>query len=368
MKRARTFFLTFILLSSFFIIFTPTSLLAETKTKPPSPPGLNKAPKVSITAPIDGSVVSDLVTITIDATDKEDGVLVVDLFIDSVFIIHANTYNWDTTSYTDGTHILVAEAVDSQGATGSDTITVTVDNGSPPPPPPPGNYYALIVGVSDYAEINDLDYCDEDATDWYYYLDGIGYDNIVVLGDGHPSDYPKYDGLATKANILLELENLCSGKDSGDIIAFIFSGHGAAFDRTQHTICPYDTSAYTWDYDIFDYELAPIIGGSEAGQIFMFFDSCSSGGFIPELQANNPVGTMYVTTTCAAKGYGYDEPAYENGAWTYWFLDAGLLQAGSGHEDMEGNFDWAYSYYPHMGKNDRPQEWDEDGSNLFYLT
>ena len=99
----------------------------------------------------------------------------------------------------------------------------------------------------------------------------------------------------------------------------------------------------------------------------MFFDSCNSGGFIPELQAYNPIGTMYVTTTCTAKGYGYDEPNYENGAWTYWFLDAGLLNAGSGHLDMEGNFDWAYSNYPHKAKNDHPQEWDEDTGNLFYL-
>lgn len=270
----------------------------------------------------------------------------------------------------------------------SDIRTKPLVNIPPPPPPPPpgppvkipppdiphpfppkpsGNYYALIVGISDYAYINDLSYCDEDATDWYIYLSGIGYDHITVLGDGHPSDYPQYDGLATKANILAELEILTLNKGSEDIIAFIFSGHGAAFDKTQHVICPYDTSATVWDYDIFDYEIAPIIGNTNAGNVFLFLDSCSSGGFIPELQSNNPVGTIYVTTTCTAKGYGYDEPSYENGAWTYWFLDAGLLQGGSGLTDMEGNFDWAYSYYPIKGKNDRPQEWDEDGINLFYL-
>ncbi|OLS32795.1 MAG: hypothetical protein HeimAB125_05320 [Candidatus Heimdallarchaeota archaeon AB_125] len=365
MKKLKTTFITLILLSSFLVILTPTTSL-EIRTKPPSPPGKSKVPKVNIFTSDGGSTVSGLVLITVSATDKEDGPLIADIYIDGIFIIHANSYNWDTISYVDGLHILEAVAYDTTGKSGSDTITVTVDNGNLPPPPP-GNYYALIVGISDYAYINDLSYCDEDATDWFNYLSGIGYTHITVLGDSQPSSFPQYDGLATKANILAELAILTANKGPDDTIAFIFSGHGGAFDSIQHTICPYDTSATVWDYDLFDYELAPIIGSSLAGNVFLFFDSCSSGGFIPELQNNNPVGTIYVTTTCGAKGYGYDEPAYENGAWAYWFLEAGLIYGGSGLEDMEGNFEWAYSNYPHKGKNDRPQEWDEDGINLFYL-
>lgn len=365
MKKLKTTIITLILLSSFLVIITPTAS-TDIRAKPPAPPGKIEAPRVKINIPADGSTVSGLVLIKVKAKDKVDGKLIADIYIDGSFIAHSNSYEWDTSTYADGLHIIKAIAYDTTEKQGSDTITVTVDNGSPPPPPL-GNYYALIVGISDYAYINDLDYCDEDATDWYNYLSGIGYDHITVLGDGHPSNYPQYDGLATKANILAELVILTSNKGPENIIAFIFSGHGAAFDKTQHVICPYDTSATVWDYDIFDYEIAPIIGNTNAGNVFLFLDSCNSGGFIPELQSNNPVGTIYVTTTCTAKGYGYDEPSYENGAWTFWFLDAGLLQGGSGHTDMEGNFDWAYSYYPIKGRNDRPQEWDEDGINLFYL-
>ncbi|MCG3220049.1 MAG: caspase family protein [Candidatus Heimdallarchaeota archaeon] len=366
MKKVKTSVMILILLSSF-LIFVEATATPNTRAKPPAHPGNKQVPTVTITNPSKGATVTGSVLITVEASDKEDNPLIADIFIDGIFIIHANSYIWDTTTYTDRTHIISAKAYDSANKKGSDSITVSVDNGSPSPPPP-GNYFALIVGISDYGYINDLDYCDDDATDWYNYLNGIGYDNIVVLGDGHTSDYPKYDGLATKANVLTELQNLVANKGAEDTITFIFSGHGAAFDSVQHVICPWDTSATVWDYDIFDYEVASIIGNTNAGKIFMFFDSCNSGGFIPELQADNPVGIMYVTTTCTAKGYGYDEPSYENGAWTYWFLDAGLIQGGSGHLDMEGNFDWAYSYYTHRGRNDRPQEWDEDGSSLFYLT
>ncbi len=366
MKKVKTSVIILILLSSFLICVEATSN-PNTRVKLPVPLGNKQTPNVSIINPSKGATVTGSVLITVEASDKEDTPLIADIYIDGIFMIHANSYTWDTTTYTDRIHIISAKAYDSANKRGSDTITVNVDNGSPSPPPS-GNYFALIVGISDYGYLSDLDYCDDDASDWYNYLYGIGYDNIVVLGDGHTSDYPKYDGLATKANILSELQNLVASKGPEDTIAFIFSGHGAAYDRVQHTICSWDTSTTIWDYDIFDYEISSIIGNTAAGKIFMFFDSCSSGGFIPELQADNPVGIMYVTTTCTAKGYGYDEPSYENGAWTYWFLDVGLIQGGSDHTDMEGNFDWAYSIYPIKGKNDRPQEWDEDGSNLFYLT
>ncbi|MHA1420410.1 MAG: hypothetical protein ACTSPO_15955 [Candidatus Heimdallarchaeaceae archaeon] len=57
--------------------------------------------------------------------------------------------------------------------------------------------YAVIVGISDYKELygdDDLDYCDEDATDWYNHLvNNLDWDsdNIKVYGDGHTANYPK---------------------------------------------------------------------------------------------------------------------------------------------------------------------------------
>ena len=51
------------------------------------------------------------------------------------------------------------------------------------------NKYALIIGISDYKAISDLSFCDEDATDWYNYLSGEGY-QITLLGDD-TSSYPK---------------------------------------------------------------------------------------------------------------------------------------------------------------------------------
>jgi len=47
-------------------------------------------------------------------------------------------------------------------------------------------------------------------------------------------------------------------------------------------------------------------------------------------------------------------------------LERGLLYKQSGHEDMEGNFQWASSNYPYGG-DDASQEFDGDPERLFYL-
>ena len=53
-----------------------------------------------------------------------------------------------------------------------------------PPPSPPGKRLAVVVGVSKYTRRRggDLEWCDEDATAWYHYLTGIGF-NCKVYGD-----------------------------------------------------------------------------------------------------------------------------------------------------------------------------------------
>jgi len=43
------------------------------------------------------------------------------------------------------------------------------------------------------------------------------------------------------------------------------------------------------------------------------------------------------------------EADYQNGAWTYWFLERGLVHGDSNQGDMEGNFQWALSNYPYGG-------------------
>jgi chitodextrinase len=88
-------------------------------------------PTVSITSPVNGATVSGTVTVSVDATDAS-GISEVSFFVDSspLGLDDAAPYSvfWDTTSVTNGSHIIEAVALDGVGNSNSASIIVTVDN------------------------------------------------------------------------------------------------------------------------------------------------------------------------------------------------------------------------------------------------
>ena len=228
------------------------------------------------------------------------------------------------------------------------------------------NKYAVIVGISDYKAISDLSYCDEDASDWYNYLKGQGYTSWVY-GDGHTSNYPKYDGYATEYNVKAAINNMISLADSNDIIAYIDSGHGTT-SAGKALCCMWDYSSGENGEDgaLKNSELQALFNGVNCGGIFIFLDTCNSGG-MNGVMSNANANMVYMATTCTSSGYGYDDSTSKNGLWTEYFLNKGLVGGQSGHTDMEGNFQWAHDNYPKSGA-DEPQQFDGDTSTLFYLS
>jgi len=324
----------------------------------------NTAPLVTIDSPANLATVEGIVLITVTATDAQDGVLTPTISIDGNVVAIASSYSWDTTIVNDGTHTIQATATDSGALSGSDTASVTVDNivDPPPPPPPPGqNKYAIIVGISNYYVINDLTYCDEDATDWYNYLVNEDYE-IRLFGDG-TSSYPQWDGYATEYNVKVALAEYVALADEDDIIVFASSGHGTTYTGGQ-TICCWDYAAGQngEDGSFKDVEMAAIFEPA-ASDVFIFLDHCYAGG-MDEVMSNANAINIYLTTTCTDTGYGYDVPAYANGAWTYWFLEAGLV--GQGFTTMEDCFVWSLANYPYGGAS-TPQEFDGNPTAYFTL-
>ena len=89
------------------------------------------APEVIITAPGDGDTVSGEVVLTAEAAD-DGSVLGLDFLLDGTIhdsLSGSSPYSstWDTCAASPGPVAIVAEAVDDEGLTGSDSITVTVD-------------------------------------------------------------------------------------------------------------------------------------------------------------------------------------------------------------------------------------------------
>jgi hypothetical protein len=206
-----------------------------------------------------------------------------------------------------------------------------------------GGKYAIIVGISDYASISDLSYCDEDATDWYNFLVGRGYE-CHVYGDGHTSNFPRYDGTAYESTVRAAVQELANHASAGDEVMFVTSGHGAGDGNGNSYLCMYDCSGSSGCY--YDYELQSDFSGFATGvNIMVFVDHCYSGGLGPELLASHD--TIYITTTCTEDGYGYDEPTYQNGAWTYEYLQK--YWVGNPTASAESIYDQASASYSYSG-------------------
>ncbi len=255
------------------------------------------------------------------------------------------------------------------------TVTVTPDDGGGGSSGGDGitNYYAVIVGISDYKAISDLSYCDEDATDWYHHFtNNLGWSssNVKVLGDGHTTNYPKYDAKATEYNMKYYLNWLVNTADEDDVITFTTSGHGSGDGYGSSFLCAWDSNSGESgeDGNLYDTELQAILEQSVAEKIFVFIDHCYSGGFGPELMGMSNSDKVYLTTTCSDNGYGYDYPSAENGAWTHYFLEYAWIDhyGGSSNVALEDVFSYALNAYPYSG-GDTPEQYDGNTGSYFYL-
>lgn len=221
--------------------------------------------------------------------------------------------------------------------------------------------YALIVGISDYRTISDLNFCDEDATDWYQYLKANDYE-IVLLGDAHRKNYPKYDGLATEATVRMELKKMLNKAENGDTLVFITSGHGHGDGRGSSFLCMVNCNPAR-DVDCYrDTELlADLKSIKKQPNIFIFIDHCFSGGFLDQLK---PLRNVACFTTCSQNGFGYDSAPHRNGAWTYTFLEKGLIQQFGGKAPIEQVYSWANANYQQLTGQKTPNDMPQKINNL----
>jgi len=117
-----------------------TSNLWLFTTKDAPPPPENEFPTISLNSPVDGSTVSGTVTISGTASDSDGTVESVKVQIDAGTWHMATgttswTYNWDTTSVSDGNHTISAWVLDDDDCSTFVSITVTVNNTPANQPP-----------------------------------------------------------------------------------------------------------------------------------------------------------------------------------------------------------------------------------------
>src|SRR5262245_54253202 len=147
---------------------------------------------------------------------------------------------------------------------------------------------ALLVGINEYPEKGDiLAACLNDVNDFAEFLvtkGGFKYDDIRLLTERR----------ATRAEILKRLGWLVRGAKAGDVLIFLYSGHGNRLatrnarghvDKYYECICPFD---FDWEgkNNISDLELRELFGKVPKGaKLIWISDSCYSGGLSEAEQA-----------------------------------------------------------------------------------
>lgn len=154
---------------------------------------------------------------------------------------------------------------------------------------------ALLVGINDYKQINDLNGCINDATNVRDVL-------LKYFGFTVPDIRMLVDSRATKANILKRLKWLVTGVKAGDTLIFHYSGHGTLLrdrdgdelkDHMDEAICPWDMS---WDGGvILDDDLYNIFQGLPKGvALEVILDSCHSGTGTRELMPSKDMKIRFL--------------------------------------------------------------------------
>lgn len=165
----------------------------------------------------------------------------------------------------------------------------------------PGKY-ALVIGISDYdGTRNDLNYCDDDATDWSAHLNKAGYKVTELL-----------DRNATKGAIEAEVNNLAALSVAGNEIALCYSGHGSKGNIIS-TDLYYISSAW------FKTKFA----NSTSTKMMFCFDACQIGAMTTNLNSTGRIIAVASNKT----SYSYDgDASMKNGVFTYYQMDGFEMQ------------------------------------------
>jgi len=219
-------------------------------------------------------------------------------------------------------------------------------------------YYALIIGTD--PEV----WCDNDANDMYNVLINNGWksENVKILTRTQ----------ATKDNFINEIDRLDDKEDRNDVVLFFFSGHGGF-----RAIAFYDGEAYNRDaMSLFWLNL--YFNRLDAGKLILIFDTCHAGSlkdkedslmrstsnqFLSEdmnsmrmsieegeeeyagLFGLSGLGRI-VIASCGIFEYSYGSPEYQNGYFTYHYVEGLKGYADSdnnGRVSAEEAFDYARS-------------------------
>jgi hypothetical protein len=139
------------------------------------------------------------------------------------------------------------------------------------------NKKALLIGINYTGTRNELYGCINDVNSIKERISNAGFTNINVLTDLTTKK-------ANRFNILTEFKNLLVNSQAGDLLFFLYSGHGSyILDKNGDETDGYDEMILACDLQpVLDDELKTLIQANLKSGVTLFamFDSCFSGSML----------------------------------------------------------------------------------------
>ena len=220
------------------------------------------------------------------------------------------------------------------------------------------NVWLLAIGISNYAEVEDLSYADRDARamlEWWI-SNGVNPENARWLTDRKTSlalegGATLSSQLATLVNVRAALGWLRQNARRNDLVIIHFSGHGYQGvddnsderDGVDEFFVLYDTAAEAKDDTALrDDEFGRFLDRIESQHVLVFFDSCYSGGLSRSLTPGSRTTSddidvfsdfqlegRLILSASSENQDAFESPQLEHGVLTHF-----LLEGLNGHADL----------------------------------
>jgi tetratricopeptide (TPR) repeat protein len=207
----------------------------------------------------------------------------------------------------------------------------------------PPQTYAIVIGISEYKEINNLEFADDDARLFSDFLLHDGIDSAFV--------YAFYNETATFNHIALAMESIVEKAAVNDQVLFYFAGHGAneiTGEDSSGNLLLYDS--FKSNYNAVRNGLLPISYLEEFAQklctkgahMFMFADACYAGQ-IAEINKNSEQvlkqlsGNWCNTSkilSCQAKEKSIEGSKWGGGHGVFTFTLVNLFRSGIDYKQL----------------------------------
>jgi PKD repeat protein len=319
---------------------------------------VNLVPVAVVTVQRDGASIGQTITFDASTSTDRDGQIV------------GYAWDWDSDGTIDttsavptaehafsvaGTHWVTLTVTDNDGGSASQQIVVTVSEKLVAVDP--RAVWAVVVGISDYAEGNDLDYARADGEAFAAWLVDANTpaEHVMTL----------YDSQATLARVRGALDWLRRNSLPDDLAFFYFAGHGFQgdddngdeLDGLDEFLALYDTQADAKDATgLRDDEFGRFLDQVNSEHVMVVFDSCFSGGQGRSLSGGTrpwpgkldlfedfSLEGKLVLAAASESQNSLESDALGHGVFTYF-----LLEGLQGAADLDGDFritaDEAFQY------------------------